>query len=160
MRTSLALILWVLFSAGLYAQKIPDVKVEDAAGKAVGTLSMVDGKTPFVLTFWASWCKPCMRELAALEEVAPDWNGKYPLRIYAVSIDDSRSLSRAKAVAAASDWPVTVLFDTKQHLKQAFSISSIPQVFVFDKDGKRVYSHMGFIPGDEDNLIKVLTETK
>lgn len=160
MKSKILLILAALVSIGLNAQTLPDVKVEDAAGKAVSTKSLVDGKSPFVVTLWASWCKPCLRELAALEEAAPDWEGKYPLRIYAVSIDDSRSLSSAKALAASNDWPVTVLFDTKQQLKQAFKVSSIPHVFVFDKNGKQVYTHVGFIPGSELDLLQKVLETE
>ena len=160
MRNRLLLILAAFVSIGLHAQIIPDVKVEDAAGKAVSVQSLVDGKSPFVVSFWATWCKPCLKELAALEEVAPDWEGKYPLRIYAVSVDDSRSIAEAKAMAASADWPVTVLFDTKQHLKQALKVSSVPHVFVFDKNGKQVWTHMGYIPGAEDDLLQKVLETE
>lgn len=160
MRSKLLTILAVFFAMGMGAQTLPDLKLEDASGKVVGTHSLIDGKSPFVITFWASWCKPCLRELAALEDAAPDWDGKYPLRIYAVNVDDSRGLSAAKALAASSDWPVTVLFDTKQALKQAFKISSIPQVFVFDKDGKQVWTHMGYVPGAEEALLKKVLETE
>ena len=147
-----------LLPLGAKAQQIPSVDLKDGSGKTVTMASLVDHKTPFAVTFWASWCRPCRQELEALTDAAPDW--KEPVRIYAVSVDDARSISRAKALAASSDWPVTVLYDSNSKLAQALGVSNIPHVFVFDKDGKRVYSHMGFIPGDEDNLIKVLTETK
>ena len=156
----IGLVLATFMTTGLFAQKLPDVKVEDASGKTVSTLSMIDGENPFIVTFWASWCKPCQMELAALEEVAPDWNGDFPLRIFAVSIDDSRSIADAKALAAASDWPVTVLFDNKQRLAQAFGVSSIPQVFIFDKDGNQVYTHVGYVPGSERKLLKRLKKAK
>ena len=157
---------WILaalaafLTLGLSAQNLPDAKLVDAAGKTVDTRSMVDGKTPFVVTFWASWCKPCQKELAALTEIAPDWEGKFPLRIYAIGVDDSRSLSRAKALAASSGWPVTVLYDTNQELMRTLSISSIPHVFVYDKNGKQVFSHTGYIPGDEETRLQKLLETK
>ena len=160
MRSRLLLILAAFVSVGLHAQKLPEATLEDASGKAVGVQSMVDGESPFVITFWASWCKPCLRELAALEDAAPDWTGKHPLRIYAVSVDDSRSLAEAKALATSNDWPVTVLFDTKQALKQALKVSSIPHVFVYDKNGKLVWSHMGYIPGSEEELLQKVLETE
>ncbi|MCR5408858.1 MAG: TlpA family protein disulfide reductase [Bacteroidales bacterium] len=160
MKNRILLILAAFVSLSLNAQTLPDVKVEDPAGKAVSTRSLLDGKSPFVITFWASWCKPCQRELAAIEEAAPDWAGKYPLRIYAVSVDDSRSIAEAKALAASSEWPVTVLFDTKQALKQALKVTSIPHVFVYDKNGKLVWNHMGYIPGSEDELLQKVLETE
>ncbi len=157
---------WILaalaafLSLGLSAQNLPDAKLVDASGKAVSTRSLADGKTPFAVTFWASWCKPCQKELAALTEIAPDWEGDFPLRIYAICVDDSRSLSRAKALAASSDWPVTVLYDTNQELMRTLNISSIPHVFVFDKNGKQVFSHTGYLPGDEEALLQKLLEAK
>jgi len=149
-----------LLTLGLGAQDLPDAQLTDAAGKTVASRTMIDGKTPFVVTFWASWCKPCQKELAALAEIAPDWEGDFPLRIYAVSVDDSRGLSRAKAMAASSDWPVTPLYDTNQEMLRALSISSIPHVFVYDKHGKQVYSHTGYIPGDEERLLQKVLESK
>ena len=157
---------WILaalaafLTLGLGAQNLPAAKLTDAAGKTVNTSSLSDGKTPFVVTFWASWCKPCQKELAALTEIAPDWEGDFPLRIYAVSVDDSRGLARAKAMAASGGWPATVLYDTNQDLMRALNISSIPHVFVYDKNGKQVYSHVGYIPGDEENLLQEVLKAK
>ena len=99
-------------------------------------------------------------ELSALEEAVPGWKPGFPVRIYAVSVDDSRSIAEARALAASSDWPVTVLFDTKQRLVQAFKVSSIPHVFVFDKNGKQVYTHFGYTPGCEETLLEKLIEAK
>ncbi|MBP5636084.1 MAG: TlpA family protein disulfide reductase [Bacteroidales bacterium] len=160
MNKVISIVIAAFAAFSLHAQSLPIVKVEDAAGKSVNTRSMIDGETPFILTFWASWCRPCRMELAALEEAAPDWEGDFPLRIYAVSIDDRRSIADARALAATSDWPVTVLFDTKERLAQAFGISSIPQVFIFDKDGKQVYTHVGYTPGSEKTLLKNLLKAK
>ena len=147
-----------LLPLGAKAQQIPSVDLKDGSGKTVTMASLVDHKTPFAVTFWASWCRPCRQELEALTDAAPDW--KEPVRIYAVSVDDARSISRAKALAASSDWPVTVLYDTNAKFAKVMDVATIPHVFVFDKDGKRIYSHSGFIPGDENTLIEKLTGAK
>ncbi len=148
---SFTLMLGVL--TGLGAQSLPDVKLEQLSGAAVQSTSLIDHRTPFVISFWASWCKPCQKELDALGEIAPDWDASFPLRIYAVCVDDARSVSRAKALLGSRDWPVTPLFDTNSDLRRALNVSSIPHVFVFDKDGKQVYTHVGYVPGDEENLL-------
>ena len=137
----------------MQAQALPDIAIQNADGSTVRTQSFVDGKTPFAVTFWASWCKPCQKELDALSEACPDWDGTFPLRIYAVSVDDSRSLSRAKALFEGQDWPCTGLYDPNSDFARAMNVSSIPHVFVFDKDGKQVYTHVGYIPGDEESLL-------
>lgn len=150
---SLALLLGAM---GLKAQSLPDVKLEAISGITLQSASLVDHETPFAVTFWASWCKPCQKELDALGEVVPDWDGDFNLRIYAVCVDDARSVSRAKALLESRDWPVTPLFDTNSDLRRALNVSSIPHVFVFDKNGKQVFTHVGYIPGDEEELLEQL----
>ena len=153
-RILLTLALAACAFTGLGAQSLPSVKLQDTSGATVESSSLIDCKTPFVLTFWASWCKPCQKELDALAEAVPDWDGAFPLRIYGICADDARSVSRAKALLGGNDWPVIPLFDSNADLRRALNVSSIPHVFVFDKNGKQVYTHVGFVPGDEETLLE------
>ena len=147
----LLLALWGLVS---YGQRIPSVTLQDGSGKAVTTGSLVDGKTPFVVSIWMTTCKPCLKELDTLSEELPDWDASFPLRIYAVSMDDARSQKRAVALAQGRDWDgITALFDVNADLRRALNVSSVPQVFVYDKDGNLFYTHIGYRPGDEQELL-------
>ena len=147
----LLLALWGLVS---YGQRIPSVNLQDGSGKAVTTVSLVDGKTPFVVSIWMTTCKPCLKELDTLSEELPDWDASFPLRIYAVSMDDARSQKRAVALAQGRDWDgITALFDVNADLRRALNVSSVPQVFVYDKDGNLFYTHIGYRPGDEQELL-------
>ena len=135
-------------------QPIPPVTLQDVAGKTVTTASLIDHKTPFVVSIWMTTCKPCLKELDTLAEELPDWDGGFPLRIYAVSMDDSRSQKRAVAMAQGRDWEgITALFDVNADLRRALNVSSVPQVFVYDKEGKLFYTHIGYRPGDEQELL-------
>ena len=149
------LALCMLAVTRLAAQEIPAVKLTDAAGKTVTTESLVDHKTPFVVSLWMTTCKPCLKELDAMMDEAVDWDGGFPLRIYAVSIDDSRSLQRAVAMTKSWDG-VTPLFDQNGDLRRALNVSAVPQVFVYDKDGQLFHTHIGYRPGDELELLKQL----
>lgn len=156
-RLSLSLFLALAALWGAAAQDLPAVTLQDSAGKSVAARSLADGKTPFVLTMWMTTCKPCMKELEALTDEAMDWNGSFPLRIYAVSVDDSRSLQRAVAMAKGSGWEgITPLFDVNGDLRRALNVSAVPQVFVYDAEGILVYTHIGYRPGDEAELIRQL----
>ena len=136
------------------AQQIPAVSLQDGAGKAVTTTSLIDHRTPFVVSIWMTTCKPCLKELDTLAEELPDWDASFPLRIYAVSMDDSRSQKRAVALAQGRDWDgITALFDVNADLRRALNVSSVPQVFVYDKDGKLFWTHIGYRPGDEQELL-------
>lgn len=153
----LTVILTLAALCGAAAQDIPAVSLQDAAGKVVAARSLVDGKTPFVVTMWMTTCKPCMKELEALTDEAIDWKESFPLRIYAVSVDDSRSLQRAVAMARGSGWEgITPLFDVNGDLRRALNVSAVPQVFVYDARGNLAYTHIGYRPGDEAELMKQL----
>ena len=153
----LSIIFALMAYLGAAAQDVPAVTLQDSAGKSVAVRSLIDGNTPFVLTMWMTTCKPCMKELEALTDESIDWNEKFPLRIYAVSIDDSRSLQRAIAMAKGSGWEgITPLFDVNGDLRRALNVSAVPQVFVYDAKGKQVYTHIGYRPGDEAELLRHL----
>lgn len=140
-----------------WGQDLPAVTLHDEAGKSIATRSLIDGKTPFVINFWMTTCKPCMKELEALTDEAIEWKGSFPLRIYAVSVDDSRSLQRAVAMASGSGWEgITPLFDVNGDLRRALNVTAVPQVFVYDANGKEVYTHIGYRPGDEAELLRAL----
>ena len=154
-RILLILAVCLLASPWLAAQGLPAAKLSDAAGKTVTTASLIDHTTPFVITFWMTTCKPCLKEIDALMDEAADWEEAFPLRIYAVSIDDSRSLQRA--IAMSKSWEgITPLFDSNANLRRALNVSSAPQVFVFDKDGQLFHTHIGYRPGDELELLAQL----
>ena len=139
------------------AQDLPAVTLQDVSGKTVAVRSLADGKVPFILTLWSTTCKPCMKELEALTDEIIDWKGSFPLRIYAVSIDDSRSLQRAVAMAKGSGWEgIVPLFDVNGDLRRALNVSAVPQVFIFDANGKLAYTHIGYRPGDEAELLRQL----
>ena len=146
---------FITLSAG--AQTLPLVDLVDASGAKVPTSSLVDGKTPFVISLWMTTCKPCLKELDATAEELLDWDGPAAPRIYAVSVDDSRSLQRAVAMSAGRDWDgITPLFDPNGSLQRALNVSAVPQVFLYDKTGKQIYTHIGYRPGDELELLKKL----
>lgn len=153
---TLVIALWAtVVSAELRGQSLPNVRVQDASGKTISIRSLLEGEKPLVLTFWSTTCKPCMKELDALTEEFADWNEEQPFLLYAVSTDDTRSLARAKALPAGKGWDAfPFLFDVNQDLMRALNISSIPHLVIYTPDGKLHYSHVGYMPGDEDTLFE------
>lgn len=150
-------VLWATVATSV-AQDLPAVKLQDHTGRSVLASWWIDGKTPFVVSFWFTTCKPCLKELDTLSELYEEWNSETPFRVIAVSIDDSRSIARARATVAGRGWEVfQVCYDVNSDFLRAMNVSQTPHLFVFDKDGKQVYSHSGYKPGDESELKKILT---
>lgn len=148
------LLLFVSYAA---MAQIPSVKVEDGKGDVVVTAELVDGETPMIISFWATTCKPCIRELDAINDSYPDWIEEANFRVVAVSTDDSRFSSQARALAEGHGWSdFMVLYDKNQEFMRAMNVTLTPQVFVVDKDGKIVYSHTGYTPGNEQELFDTI----
>ena len=157
----LLLSLTLILVAGVAMAQVPSVKVENGKGEAVDTADLVDGKTPIIISFWATTCKPCIRELDAINDAYPDWIEEADFRVVAVSTDDSRFSSQARALVEGHGWSdFTVLYDKNQALMRAMNVTLTPQVFVVDKNGKIVYSHTGYSPGNEEELIEAIMKLK
>lgn len=141
----------------LSAQKeLPKVSVENMKGETVDIRLELADSVPVVLSFWGTTCKPCLMELDALAEAYEDWQEEVKFKVVAVATDDSRAASKVKAMAVGRGWPFGVVLDKNQDLKRAMNVNSIPFLFVIDKNGKIVYSHSGYTPGSELEVLKVL----
>lgn len=147
-----------LSAAGLVAaQTLPNVRVENMSGETVDIRTVVTGK-PVIISFWGVTCKPCITELNTLNAVMEDWLEQVDFDIIAVSVDDTRFLSRAKSMAQGYGWQFNCVFDRNQDLKRAMNVSLTPQTFIVDAGGKIVYSHSGYTPGSEQELLDKLIE--
>lgn len=133
----------------------PDLKVENEKGEAVSTKQILDGK-PAIVSFWGVTCKPCLTELNTLNELLDEWREEVDFNVIAVSIDDSRFTARARSMAQGYDWNFICLFDKNQDLKRAMNVVLTPHTFVVDGKGKIVYSHTGYTPGSEYELLEQL----
>ena len=151
------LFVMVLAVAGLHAQSktdLPNVTIKDLNGKNVNIAKLSNDGKPFVITFWATWCGPCIKEHNALDDVYSDWRDETGVKIYSVSIDDSRSSARVKPFVEGKGWEFETLLDVNSDLKRAMNVSNPPHTFLIDGKGKIVYQHSGYIDGSENELYK------
>ena len=127
----------------------PDFKVQNLVTGEDVTLSSQHGKV-VILTFWASWCPPCKRELPILES-AQRVISKDRLVVFAVSYRDKPEALAAIKKPAAS-WQINIMKDGAQHVADLYGISKIPHLFMISRDGKIVANHLGY----GDSTLEVL----
>ena len=137
---------------------LPDVEIKTLEGEAKNVQDYSSNEKITVISFWATWCSPCKRELDAISEVYEDWQEEYNMELIAISVDNARTFPRVKGVVESKGWDYEVLSDIKQALQQAMNFQDVPYTFVIDKEGKIVYSHSGYNPGDENELEEKLQE--
>lgn len=154
------LMLAMMVGFGASAQSLPDVKVENQEGKVISIQELVDG-TPMIISFWSTTCKPCIMELNAINDNLYDWLDEVDMKVVAVSVDDARTVSRARAMTQGQGWDDYVcVYDKNQDLKRAMNVSLTPHTFVVDGKGNIVASHSGYTPGSEQKLFEEIKALK
>ena len=114
MKTSLILIAILFFEIQIcIGQNIPENLALKRLDNTDVLMKDIVKDDLVVITFWATWCKPCQSELEALLEIEDLWKGK--LRIVAVSVDDSRAVGKVKSLVKGKKWPYEMLLDQNKN---------------------------------------------
>ena len=140
------------------AQTLPAVTLKDINGKTVQTDKLSNDGKPFIISFFATWCKPCNRELSAISEVYADWQDETGVKLIAVSIDQAQNINKLKPLVDSNGWEYDVLLDPNSDFKRALGIQMIPYVIIVDGKGNIVYKHNGYTDGAEKELIEKVRE--
>ena len=151
-------ILLMLCVFGEAFAQLPSIKLKDMNGKTVDTSTLSNDGKPFIISFFATWCKPCNRELSAIHEVYPDWQDETGVKLIAVSIDEAQNIQKVRPMVNNAGWEYEVLLDPNGDFRRALGVSMIPHVFIFDGKGNLVEQHKGYTEGGEAELIKKVRE--
>ena len=133
--------------------QIPAVTLKSIDGSTVQSETLSNDGKPFIIDFFATWCKPCNRELSAIAEVYDEWQKETGVKIYAVSIDQAQNINKVKPLVDQNEWEYEVLLDPNSDLLKALGGQMIPYVVVVDGNGKVVSKHSGYTDGAEQELI-------
>ena len=132
---------------------LPTSEIKTLNGETTTLEKLSKENNLMVISLWATWCVPCKNELDAINEVYIDWQDETNVKLFAISVDDARTVSRVKPLVNGKAWDFSVLLDTNNDLKRALGASTIPLTLII-KNGKIVYRHSGYTPGSEDELFE------
>ena len=117
----------------------PDFELADAAGKRWSLHALRD--RPVLVSFWATWCPPCVEEMPSLETLARRLGDR--ATVLAVSVDDSWDAIRKFFPSGTA---LTVLLDPTRQVPASFGTSQFPESFLIDRDGTVLY----YVVSDRD----------
>lgn len=132
---------------------IQAIKLTTLAGESIG-FDQYKGKTVFV-NFWATWCKPCVEEMPSIKNVM-----------------DSLKKEKIEFLFATDDSSDDIeAFDSIHHFGfnyvkaislHALNVIVLPTTFIFDKNGKQVFSETGYRKWNDkpnlDLLLKIINQ--
>ena len=147
------------FASVGFAQ-LPSVQLKDLNGNTVDTSTLSNDGNPYVISFFATWCKPCLRELKAINEVYPDWQDETGMKLIAISIDEGQNANRVKPLVDGLGFEYEVLLDSNSELKRALGIKDIPYLLILDGNGNIVETRNGYTEGSESHIIEKIRELK
>jgi thiol-disulfide isomerase/thioredoxin len=145
-----------LFATSFAQTQLPELTLKNLEGKDVNLAEISKGKT-VVVSLWATWCVPCLRELDTIAEEYTDLQDEMGFELIAISLDDARSTRRVKPAVMGKGWEYEVLLDPNNDLKRYLGVSTIPFTLIV-KDGEIKFRHSSFAPGAEDALYAKFKE--
>jgi thiol-disulfide isomerase/thioredoxin len=137
-------------------RQLPSVDIKDIKGNPFNTSKIANDGKPMIISFFATWCKPCIKEMTTINDVYADWQEETGVKFYAISIDDARSSSQVAPLVNGKGWEYVVLLDQNGDFKRAMNVGPIPQTFVVNGKGEIVWQHTSFSEGAELDLIEIV----
>ena len=154
----LLLLALVLLGVSYASAQLPSVQLKDINGKTIDTATLSNDGKPFVVSFFATWCKPCLRELRAINEYYPDWQDETGMKLIAISTDEAQNVHKVKPLVDSEGFEYEVLLDSNQDFQRALGIQMIPYVMIIDGDGSIVETRNGYTDGSEAHIIEKIRE--
>lgn len=133
---------------------LPSVNVKTLDGKTFSTGDLDNDGKPIIISFWATWCKPCVLELSTIAELYGDWQEETGVKLVAISIDDARNVAKVPPFVNGKDWDYEVYLDANADFKRAMNVNSVPHTFLLNGQKQVVFQHNAYAPGDENHLYE------
>jgi len=135
---------------------LPKVDVKTMDGRMVITSTFQNDGKPMVISFWATWCKPCIHELTTIADVYEDWQDETGVKLIAISVDNSRTSGGVLPLVNGKDWDYEVYLDENKDFQRAMGVNLVPHTFVLNGKGEIVWEHTAFTEGSELELIEII----
>lgn len=112
-------------------------------------------KYVIILSFFASWCKPCMHEIPILENTLSDYSDK-PVKAFLINLKEDEDL--VKKLIQEKKFRFPVLLDKYAVVAEKYGVDTLPRLFVIDFNGKLIWMTAGYDENFELRLKSTLNK--
>ena len=151
-----------LLAVSAFAQNksLPSANVKTLEGQSMNVQELGKSGKITVISFWATWCSPCKKELDAIKDYYADWKKDYDMELVAISVDDTRTAAKIPAMVKVKGWEYRIPHDNNKEFQPTANVASVPHTLLPDQNGNIVFEHVGYAPGDELELEEKIKELK
>ena len=155
----LAVIGLCTFMAVQAQQDLPNTQIRDVnSGKKVAFNETLEKGKVTVISFWATWCVPCKKEIKNISLKLPAWKKEADFNYVTISVDEARAEGLVRTYAISQGWTFPYFIDENSDLMRSLSFQSVPYLIIIDKNGKVAFSHTGYEEGGEADVFAKVKE--
>ncbi len=160
MKKILTTVICILATAfSIYAQNLPTTQIKNVkTGKKVKFNETLKEGRITVISFWATWCVPCKKEIKNISKKIDGWQKEVDFDYMTISIDGARAEGLVRSYALSQGWDFPYYIDANSDLKRSLNFQSVPFTMIVDKNGKAVWKHIGYEVGGEDVVFEKVKE--
>jgi len=159
MKKMLVAFLGLCLSAAVQAQDLPETLIKDVnTGKKIAFNETIEKGKVTLISFWATWCIPCKKEIKNVSMKLPEWKKEVDFNYMTVSIDRVEAEGLCRTYAISQGWKFPYYIDANSDLKRSLNFQNVPFTMIIDKNGKVAFSHTGYEEGGENQIWEKIKE--
>lgn len=136
--------------------KLPEVNIKTPEGQTFNTSNISNNGKPVIISFWATWCTNCVKELNSISEVYGDWQKETGVKLVAISIDDARNSSKVMPFVNGRNWDYEVYLDVNKDFYRAMHVGNVPFTVLLNGKGEIIWQHTSYEEGGEVQLFDLV----
>lgn len=121
------------------------VDLEDHGGEVV------------LVNFWATWCAPCVKEIASLMRLIEHFKDR-PFRVLAVNISESKAHVTAFFDRLGITPNFRVLFDLDGEAAKTWRVYAVPSTYLLNKQQQIRYGYRGALKWDKPSVVEIVQD--
>ena len=159
MKITITALAFLFMAVAVNAQELPNTQIKDvSSGKKTAFNETVTKGKVTIVSFWATWCVPCKKEIKNISLKLADWKKEADFNFMTVSIDEVRAEGLVRTYALSQGWTFPFYIDANSDLKRSLNFQSVPFTIIIDKNGKVAFTHTGYEEGGEAEIFAKVKE--